>query len=94
MKGESTEGKGNTKNWRQPCSDYWKPDGCSLEHSSPKYHPRRQPGRCAICGSTKHYTSQCKRLVKPKMKNAEYKEEPIWNHNAEWEGVLCLGDGV
>ena len=29
----------------------------------PKYHPRRQPGRCAICGSTRHYTSQCTRCA-------------------------------
>ena len=27
-------------------------------HNCPKYHPRRQPGRCAICGSTRHSTSQ------------------------------------
>ena len=32
--------------------DCWKPGGCSQVHHCPKYHPRRQPGRCAICGST------------------------------------------
>ena len=38
-------------------------DGCQHGHRCPKYHPRRQPGRCAICGSTLHYTSQCTRPV-------------------------------
>ena len=50
-----------------------------------KYHPRRQPGRCAICGSTRHYTSQCTRLVKPKAKNAEYEEDSTWQAEAEWQ---------
>ena len=33
-----------------------------------RYHPRRQPGRCAICGSTRHYTSQCTHPIKPKLR--------------------------
>ena len=39
-KGKGTDGKGTTKNWRQPCSDYWEPDGCNLGHNCLKYHPR------------------------------------------------------
>ena len=27
-KDKSAGGKGATRNWRQPCSDYWWPDGC------------------------------------------------------------------
>ena len=77
-KRRGAEGKGNTENWRQPCSDDWKPDGRNLGHNCPKHHLRGQPGRCAICGSAKHYISQRRHPVKPKMKNA-------WNDNAEWE---------
>ena len=73
-KGRGGEGKGGKQNWRQPCNDYWKPEGCQHGHHCPKYHPRRQPGRCAICGSTRHDTSQCTRPVKPKAKSAEYDE--------------------
>ena len=40
-KGKGSDGKGSTKNWRQPCSGYWKPDGCNLGHNYPTYHPRR-----------------------------------------------------
>ena len=74
-------GKGTSKNWRQPCTDYWRPDGCSLGHNCPKYHPRRQPGRYAICSSTKHYTSHCKRPIKPTSKNVEY-DEDLQSRNA------------
>ena len=38
-KGKGTDSKGPTKNCRQPCSDYWRPDGCNLGHNCPKYHP-------------------------------------------------------
>ena len=50
-KGQSGDGKNSKQNWRlrQAFSDYWR---CQLGHRCPKYHPRRQPGRCAICGST------------------------------------------
>ena len=51
---QGTDRKGTPKNWHQPCSDFCKPDGCSLGRNSPKYHPRRQSRRCAICGSPKH----------------------------------------
>ena len=46
-------------------------------HHCPKYHPRRQRGRCAICGSTRHYTSQCTCPVKSKAKNAEWTMTPL-----------------
>ena len=55
-------------------------------HNCPKYHPRRQPGRCAICGSTRHYTSQCTRPVKRKAKNAECDEDSNWQAEAELQG--------
>ena len=55
-KGKGADSKGSKQNRRQACSDYWRPEGCNLGHHGPKYHSRRQPGRCAICGSTKHYT--------------------------------------
>ena len=51
----------------------------------PKYHPRRQPGRCAICGSTRHYTSQCTRPVKPKAKNAEWDNTAWQQEEVEWQ---------
>ena len=64
--------------------DYWKPGGCSQGHHCPQYHPRKQPGRCAICGSTRHSTSQCNRPVKPKAKNVEW-EESTWSYeDEEW----------
>ena len=69
--GKQGDGKGGKFNWRSACEDYWKPGDCSQGHHCPKYHPRRQPGRCAICGSTRHYTSQRTCPVKPKAKNAE-----------------------
>ena len=47
-KGKQRDGKGTQSKWRPPCDDYWKPGGCSQGHNCPKYHPRRQPGRCAI----------------------------------------------
>ena len=56
-KGKRGDGKGCKSKWRAACEEYWKPGGCSQGHNCPKYHPRRQPGRCAICGSTRHYTS-------------------------------------
>ena len=83
-KGWGGEGKGGKQNWRLPCSDYWKPDGCQHGHHCPKHHPRPQPGRCAICGSTWHSTSQCTRPVKPKAKSAEYEEDSNWQAEAEW----------
>ena len=46
-KGKQREGKGQQSKWRPACDDYWKPGGCSQGHNCPKYHPRRQPGRCA-----------------------------------------------
>ena len=55
-KGKQGDGKGLKSKWRPACEDYWKPGGCSQGHNCPRYHPRRQPGRCAICGSTKHVT--------------------------------------
>ena len=33
------EGKNSKQNWRQACSDDWRPDGCNLGHHCPKYHP-------------------------------------------------------
>ena len=54
------------------------------DHNCPKYHPRRQPGRCAICGSTRHPTSQRTRPVKPKAKNAEW-DDSTWSYeDDEW----------
>ena len=47
-------------------------------------HPRRQPGRCAICRSTRRYTSQCTRPVKPKAKNAEW-DDTAWQEDVEWQ---------
>ena len=76
-KGKGGDGKGGKQNWRLPCNDYWKPEGCQHGHHCPRYHPRRQPGRCAICGSTRHYT-------KPKAKNAEY-DENAWHEDVEWQ---------
>ena len=89
-KGKQGDGKGAKSKWRPACEDYWKPGGCSQGHNCPRYHPRRQPGRCAICGSTKHVTSQCSRPVKPKAKNAEW-DESTWSceedewHDNQWE---------
>ena len=62
-KGKQSDGKGTKSRWRPACDDYWKPGGCLQGHNCPKYHPKRQPGRCAICGSTQHSTSQCSRPV-------------------------------
>ena len=76
--------KRRKQNWRPPRNGYWKPEGCQHGHHCPKYHPRRQAGRCAICGSTRHYTSQCTRPVKPKAKNAEY-DENTWQEDVEWQ---------
>ena len=81
-KGKESDGKGGKSRWRPPCDDYWKPGGCSQEHNCPKYHPRKQPGRCSICGSTRHPTSQCNRTVKPKAKNVEW-EESTWSYDDE-----------
>ena len=76
-KGKQGDGKGGKSRWRAACDEYWKPGGCSEGHHCPKYHPRRQPGRCAICGSTRHYTSQCTRPAKPK---------PTWHcDDVEWQ---------
>ena len=84
-KGKQRDGKGTQSKWRPPCDDYWKPGGCSQGHNCPKYHPRRQPGRCAICGSTRHATSQCTRPVKPKAKNAEWDESIGAWEESEWQ---------
>ena len=75
-KGKQHDGKNGKSRWRPPCNDYWNPGGCSQGHHCPHYiyHPRRQPGRRAICGSTRHSTSQCNRPVKPKAKNVEWEE--------------------
>ena len=77
--------KGNKSNWRSACEEYWKPGGCSQGHRCPKYHPRRQPGRCAICGSTHHYTSQCTRPVKPRAKSTEWDETTWQQDEVEWQ---------
>ena len=74
------KGKSSKQNCRQACSNNWRPDGSSLGHHCPKYHPRRQP----VCGSTRHYTSQCQRPVKPKAKNAEYEDDSTWHTDSEW----------
>ena len=81
-KGKHNDGKSGKSRWRPPCDDYWKPGGCSQGHHCPHYHPRKQPGRCAICGSTRHSTSQCNRPVKPKAKNVEW-EESTWSYEDE-----------
>ena len=59
--GKRGDSNGGKSKWRTACDEYWKPGGCSQGHNCLKYHPRRQPGRCVICGSTRHYTSQCTR---------------------------------
>ena len=58
-KGKQRDGKCQQSKWRPACEDYWKPGGCSQGHNCPRYHPRRQPGRCAICGSTEWQADQC-----------------------------------
>ena len=88
-KGKQRDGKGQQSKWRPACDDYWKPGGCSQGHNCPKYHPRRQPGRCAICGSTRHATSQCTRPVKPKAKNAEWDESVETWEEPEWQDDQC-----
>ena len=80
-KGKQGDGKGGKSKWRAASDEYWKPRGCS---QGPKYHPRRQPGRCAICGSTRHYTYQCTRPVKPKANNAEWDESNWYGEDDEW----------
>ena len=84
-KGKQGDGKGGKSNGRAACEEYWKPGGCSQGHHCPKYHARRQPGRCAICGSTRHYTSQCTRPVKPRAKNAEWDETTWQQDEVEWQ---------
>ena len=86
-KGKQGDGKGGKSNWRAPCDEFWKPGGCSQGHHCPKYHPRRQPGRCAICGSTRHYTSQCTRPVKSKAKNAEWDDSTDETSTKQSNGV-------
>ena len=89
-RGKQGDGKGGKSKWRAACDEYWKRGGCSQGHHCPKYHPRRQPGRCAIGCSTHHYASQCTRPVKPKAKNAEWCES-TWHyeddewHDTQWE---------
>ena len=88
-KGKQGDGKGGKSKWRAACDEYWKPGGCSRGHNS-KHHPRRQPGRCAICGSTRHCTSQCTRPGKPKAKSGEW-DESTWHYDdddrqdTQWE---------
>ena len=84
-KGKGGDGKGGKSNCRAPCDEFWKPDGCSQGHRYPKYHPRRQPERRAICGSTRHYTSQCTRPVKPNAKNAEWDDTAWQQEEVEWQ---------
>ena len=83
-KGKQGDGKGGKSKWRAACDEFWKPGGCAQGHHCPKYHPRRQPGRCAICGSTRHHTSQRTRPVKPKAKNAEWDESNWHGEDDEW----------
>ena len=73
-KSNGTDAKRTLKNWRQPCSGFWGPGRRSLGHNHSKYNPRRQPGRRAICGPTKHYASQCRKPGKPKTKQHKYVE--------------------
>ena len=47
-KAKGGDGKGGKSNWRAPCDEFWKPGSCSQGHDCPKYHPRRQPGRCSV----------------------------------------------
>ena len=84
-KGKGGDGKGGKSTWRAPCKEFWRPEGCSQGHHCPKYHPRRQPGRCAICGSTCRYTSQCARPVKPKAKNVEWDNTTWQQEEVEWQ---------
>ena len=73
-KGKSNKDKTRQK-WREPCSDWWKPQGCPKGQQCPKYHPGKTPGRCTICGSTGHFTSTCSRPRKVKGKNLEPEED-------------------
>ena len=82
------DGKGENQDGVQPVMSTGSQQ--NARHNCSKYHPRRQPGRCAICGSTRHSTSQCTRPVKPKAKNAEW-DNPTWSyeddewHDHQWE---------
>ena len=84
-KGKGGDGEGGKSNWRAPCDEFWKPAGCPQGHNCPKHHPRRQPGRYAICGATHHYTSQRTRPLKPKAKNAEWDETTWQQEEVEWQ---------
>ena len=88
-KGKQGEGKGGKTKWRAACEEYWKPGGCSQGHHCPQYHPRRQPGRRAICGSTRHCTSQSTRPVKTKAKHAEWDETTWQQDDFEWQDSQC-----
>ena len=35
-KGKGGDGKNGKQNWRQGCSDYWRPDGCQLDITAQK----------------------------------------------------------
>ena len=85
-KGKSSKDKSRTK-WREPCAEWWKPQGCSKGQQCPKYHPGKTPGRCTICGSTGHFTSTCTRPRKVKGKNVEADEdfEETWIEEEEDE---------
>ena len=67
--------------------------GRGLKNFAADCPPRALLGRCAICGSTRHYsdyTSQCTRPVKLKAKNAEW-DDSTWHyedderHDTQWE---------
>ena len=69
----ASKGKVPAKGKGKQRDDYWKPGGCSQGHNCPKVSSETTArSMCAICGSTKHVTSQCTRPVKPKAKNAEW----------------------
>ena len=57
-KGKGREGKNGKENWRHPCNDFWRPDGCQHGHHCPKYPPRRQPGRCVVQRDATHRSVQ------------------------------------
>ena len=89
-KDKGGDSKGGKSNRRAPCDEFWKPGGCSQGHHCPKFHPRRQPGRCAICGSTRIYIYIYMYIrtgpVTPKAKNAEWDPGTTWQQDeVEWQ---------
>ena len=81
-KGKQVDGKSGKSNGVQHVMSIGSQAVAHKDISVPT--PRRQPGRCAICGSTRHYTSQCTRPVKPKAKNAEWDESNWYGEDDEW----------